>query len=98
METELDILDVRKPGEFSGEHIDGAVNLPLDYINDNMDKIEDGKSYHLHCAGGYRSVIFASILKARGYHNLVNVLGGWKAIEKVDRIPRTDFVCPSTLK
>ena len=98
METELDILDVRKPGEFSGEHIDGAVNLPLDYINDNMDKIEDGKTYHLHCAGGYRSVIFASILKARGYHNLVNVLGGWKAIEQVDRIPRTDFVCPSTLK
>ena len=92
------ILDVRKPGEFSGEHIEGAVNLPLDFINDNMQEVDPEATYYVHCAGGYRSVIFASILKARGLHKLTNVAGGWKEIEKIEGIATTDFVCPSTLK
>lgn len=92
------ILDVRKPGEFAGEHIQDAINMPLDYINDNMEGIDSETPYHVHCAGGYRSVIFASILKARGFHNMINIEGGWKEIEKVSAIATTDFVCPSTLK
>lgn len=91
----LHVLDVRKPGEFEAEHIDGATSFPLDYISDNMNQIEKEKTYHLHCAGGYRSVIAASILKSRGYDQIIDVAGGYKAISETD-IPTTDFVCPST--
>jgi rhodanese-related sulfurtransferase len=93
----LHVLDVRKPGEFSAEHVDGAVNLPLDYINNNMEKVDKETEYHIHCAGGYRSMIFASILKARGFDKLVDIQGGFKAIQQT-AIPVTDYVCPSTLK
>jgi rhodanese-related sulfurtransferase len=98
IENGAHVLDVRKEGEYLSEHVKGADNLALDYINENMDKIDDNTTYHLHCAGGYRSVIFASILKARGFHNLINVEGGWNAIKEVEAIAKTDYVCPSTLK
>lgn len=94
---ELNILDVRKPGEFSGEHLEIATSLPLDFINDNMDKIDPDKTYYVHCAGGYRSVIFESILKSRGIHKLVDVLGGYSALKSETKMVCTDFVCPSTL-
>jgi rhodanese-related sulfurtransferase len=94
---ELQLIDVRKPGEFEAEHIDGAWSLPLDYINDKMEVIEEGKTYYAHCASGYRSVIFNSILKARGKHNVVDVAGGFQALAATE-LPKTDYVCPSTLK
>lgn len=94
---ELNILDVRNPTEFSAEHIDGAQNVALDYINDNMDQINKDNTYHVHCAGGYRSMIFSSILKSRGFENVIDVDGGFKAISATD-LPITAFVCPSTLK
>lgn len=94
---ELNILDVRNPTEFSAEHIDGAQNAALDYINDNMEQINKDKTYHVHCAGGYRSMIFSSILKSRGFENVIDVDGGFKAISETD-LPITAFVCPSTLK
>ena len=93
----LNVLDVRKPGEFSAEHVEDAITNPLDYINNNMDKIDKDKVYHVYCAGGYRSMIACSILKSRGYHNLVDIQGGFAAISKT-KVPRTDYVCPSTLK
>ncbi|WP_425391498.1 MBL fold metallo-hydrolase [Ekhidna sp.] len=96
-EGNLHVMDVRKPGEFEGEHIEDAESLPLDYISENMDKVDENKQYHIHCAGGYRSVIAASILKSRGFHNLVDVAGGFKAIKDTD-IPTTDYVCPTTQK
>lgn len=91
----LSVLDVRKPGEFEAEHVKEAFNLPLDYLNDTMNEIADDKQYHIHCAGGYRSVIAASILKSRGYHNLIDIGGGFKAIKETD-IPITNYVCPTT--
>lgn len=91
------IFDVRRAGEFKAEHIDGAKNTELDYLNSHMSEFPTDKSFYLHCAGGYRSVIAASILKSRGIHNLIDVAGGYAAIKKT-AIPRTDFVCPSTLK
>lgn len=94
---ELNVLDVRKPNEFSAEHLAIAVSQPLDTINSNMDKIDPSKKYYVHCAGGYRSVIFESILKSRGIHNLVDVLGGYGTLKKDTELERTDFVCPSTL-
>lgn len=95
--TKYPVLDVRKDGEYDSEHLVDAIHEPLDTIHFNMDNLDADKTYYVHCAGGYRSVIFESILKSRGYHNLIDVLGGYGAIKKVDSLQRTDFVCPSTL-
>jgi hydroxyacylglutathione hydrolase len=94
---ETAILDVRKPGEYQSEHILGAVTAPLDYINDSMLKVSKDKTWYVHCAGGYRSMVFASILKARGYNNLVDVAGGFSAIKKSGSFQLTEYVCPSEL-
>ncbi len=93
----VDILDVRKPTEWEAEHAEGAENVALDYINENMDKISADKDYHVHCAGGYRSVIFCSILKSRGFDNVTNIEGGMADMLKTD-IPMTEYVCPTTGK
>ncbi|MEP5611494.1 MAG: MBL fold metallo-hydrolase [Cyclobacteriaceae bacterium] len=85
---DLNVLDVRKPGEWSIDHVEGAENVPLDFISDQMNKLDKAKTYHVHCLGGYRSVIAISILKSRGYHNLVDIAEGYKAITKTS-IPRT---------
>ncbi len=79
----VNILDVRKESEYNNEHIENAANLPLDHINENMGRIDAGKTYYVHCASGYRSMIFASIMKARGFHNIIDVKGGFKAIKSV---------------
>lgn len=96
-EGNIKVLDVRKPGEFEAEHIDGAKNLPLDYINENFKEIAPEDEYYVHCAGGYRSVIFQSILKARGYHNLIDVAGGFKALVD-ENVKTTEYVCPNSGK
>lgn len=94
---ELQVLDVRKDGEYQSKHMEKAQHFPLDNINQNMNQIDTSNKYYIHCAGGYRSVIAASILKARGFHDIVDVAGGFGAIQKTS-IPLTDFVCPSTLR
>ncbi len=90
-EGNVEIIDVRKNGEFAGGHIEGATNLPLDYLNDRMSQLNKDKTYHIHCAGGYRSIIAASILKARGYHHIYDISGGYKAIAETT-IPKTDVI------
>ena len=92
------VLDVRKKTEFQSEHIDGAENTPLDFINDSMASIDKDKTQYVHCAGGYRSMIFTSILRARGFHNLVDVKGGFKAIKESGKFKTTDYICPTTIK
>ncbi|NOT50695.1 MAG: MBL fold metallo-hydrolase [Chitinophagaceae bacterium] len=91
------ILDVRKKSEFDSEHIEGAKNTPLDYINDSMAMIDKNKTSYVHCAGGYRSMIFVSILKARGFDKLVDVKGGIKTIKESGKFRLTDYVCPTTM-
>ncbi len=93
----LNILDVRKPSEYDSEHIKTAENFPLDFINDTMGKLDRDKEYFIHCAGGYRSMIFASILKGRGFQKLVDVAGGFKALSETS-VPKTEYVCPTTLE
>jgi glyoxylase-like metal-dependent hydrolase (beta-lactamase superfamily II)/rhodanese-related sulfurtransferase len=93
----LAVIDVRKPGEYESAHLPQALSVPLDFINEQFDKLPKDKSLALHCAGGYRSMIAASILKSRGLHNLMDVTGGFKAIQD-SGIPTKDAVCPSTLK
>jgi glyoxylase-like metal-dependent hydrolase (beta-lactamase superfamily II)/rhodanese-related sulfurtransferase len=91
------VFDVRKPGEYASEHILDVASTPLDFLNDHLEEFPKEQNFYLHCAGGYRSMIAASILKARGYHNAINVLGGFDAIKKTG-IKTTNYVCPSTLK
>lgn len=91
------VIDVRKPGEFAAEHVDGAKSIPLDFINEDMAQFPKEEPFIIHCAGGYRSMIAASILKSRGYDNFLEVIGGFSAISKTD-VPKTDYVCPSTLR
>lgn len=93
----VNILDVRKNSEFKSEHLQGAANAPLDFINESMLQVDTSKTYYVHCAGGYRSMVFASILKARGYDNLIDVKGGFKAIKEQGGFPVTDYICPTTL-
>ena len=96
-DNNVSILDVRKTGEFQSEHIVDAINLPLDYINDEISSIDKNKTYYVHCAGGYRSMIYLSILKSRGYENLINIESGYKTIVSDEEVKRTEYVCPSTL-
>ncbi len=93
----INILDVRKNSEYQSEHLVDVENAPLDFINDSMLKVDKNKSTYVHCAGGYRSMIFASILRARGYDNLIDVRGGFKALKDSGNFKTTDYVCPSTL-
>ena len=93
----FEILDVRKNSEYLSEHILNAINAPLDFINDSMLKIDKNKTYFVHCAAGYRSMIFTSILKARGYSNLINVQGGFQSIKQSGLFEISNYVCPTTL-
>ncbi|WP_395052307.1 rhodanese-like domain-containing protein [Flavobacterium sp.] len=90
------IFDVRKPGEFASEHIENVPSTPLDFLNNHLQEFPKDKDFYVHCAGGYRSVMAISILKARGFHNVIDVKGGYAAIKNTG-IKRTNFVCPSTL-
>ncbi|TDD95770.1 MBL fold metallo-hydrolase [Flavobacterium cellulosilyticum] len=97
MEDKVPVFDVRKEPEYDSEHVIDAPSTPLEYINDHLAEFPKEEEFFIHCTGGYRSVIAASILKARGYHNVVNILGGFSAIKKTG-IKTTNFVCPTTLK
>ena len=89
------VFDVRKESEYLSEHVIDAKNTPLDFINEHLSEFPE-EPFFLHCAGGYRSMIAASILKSRGIHNVIDVKGGFKAIQEA-QVPVSEFVCPSTL-
>ena len=90
------VFDVRKENEFISGHMETAQNTPLDCLNDYLGHYPKNRPFYIHCAGGYRSVIAASILKKRGVHNLIDVQGGFKAIKET-QIELTDYVCPTTI-
>lgn len=94
---DANIMDVRKKSEYDSEHVVDAENMPLDYINDNMAEVDKNKTYYVHCKSGYRSVVFSSILKARGFDNLINIIGGFDAIKESEQFKLTDYVCPTTM-
>lgn len=91
------LIDVRKNSEYMSEHVLDVENAPLDYINDSMLRIPKDRTVYIYCAGGYRSMVFASILRARGYDNLVDVVGGFKAMKETNKFKVSDYVCPSTM-
>lgn len=93
---EIPVIDVRNDGEYKSQHIVNSFHAPLGLINNYINDLPKEETFYVHCQGGYRSMIAASILKNRGYHNLVDIKGGFNDIVKTD-IPLTSKVCPSTL-
>jgi rhodanese-related sulfurtransferase len=91
------VVDVRKESEYAAEHIDEAYNKPLAYINEWIKDVNPSEHFFMHCAGGYRSMMAASILQARGYRNFTEVEGGFSAISKTTSLPKTDYVCQSKM-
>ncbi len=98
LNSDITILDARKESEFLSERLDNdkVTNFPLDFVNENMTDLDKSKTYHIHCAGGYRSMIMSSILKSRGFENIIDIAGGFNAI-KEQGLRTTEYVCPSTL-
>jgi hydroxyacylglutathione hydrolase len=92
------VFDVRKPGEYNSEHIENVTSTPLDFLNNHIIEFPEKEDFYLHCAGGYRSVIASSILKARGFHNVIDVAGGYAAIRNTTIKRSALAVCSSTLK
>lgn len=90
-------FDVRRKSEYDSEHVIGVENFPLENLNDNMARIDRTKTCYVHCAGGYRSMVALSILRARGFDNLVDVAGGFAAIKATGKLALTEYVCPTTL-
>lgn len=86
------VIDIRKDTEYAAEHVDEAYNKPLSMINEWVKDINPDEHFYIHCAGGYRSMIAASILLARGYRHFTEIAGGFSAISKTN-VPKTDFVC-----
>ncbi|MBU3025583.1 MBL fold metallo-hydrolase [Zobellia galactanivorans] len=90
------IIDVRKKSEFDSEHVIGAINVPLNEINRNLARFPKDRPFVIHCAGGYRSMIAASILKQRGWDDFVDVAGGFEEMKNTG-IRISEYVCPTTL-
>ena len=90
------VIDVRKKSEFDSEHLIDAVNIPLNEINQHLAEIPKDKPFLLHCAGGYRSMIASSILKQRGWNNFADIIGGFDALKETE-LPKSEYVCPTTL-
>ena len=88
----VSVFDVRKETEYETDHLTMAQNTPLDFINDHVKVFPKNETFYIHCAGGYRSVIAASILKRRGIHNLIDIAGGYKDLKET-AINRTTEVC-----
>ena len=95
-ENNVKLFDVRKESEFQSQHLEGAINTPLNIINDHLAAFPKDEFFVIHCAGGYRSMIASSILKARGWDNFADVIGGFDAIKETN-LEVTDYVCPTTL-
>ncbi|SEI58448.1 Glyoxylase, beta-lactamase superfamily II [Myroides marinus] len=97
LDTKGVLLDVRKINEFKSEHLEDSLSLPLNQLEDKIDLLSKDKRYIIYCAGGYRSMMAASIMYKHGYTNLVDVLGGYNAISKDSSLDHTDFVCPTSM-
>jgi glyoxylase-like metal-dependent hydrolase (beta-lactamase superfamily II)/rhodanese-related sulfurtransferase len=95
-DSHIQILDVRNVGEFLSEHLQNAQNYPLGDLTSLMDSLDANATYYIHCAGGYRSMVAASLLRANGFKNLIDIAGGYKAIKETN-LEKTDYICPSKI-
>ena len=92
---ESKVIDIRKESEYAASHINEAYSKPLAYLNDWIKDINPNEHFFMHCAGGYRSMIAASMLQARGYRNFSEISGGFNQISKETQLPISDFICQS---
>ncbi len=88
----LHILDVRKPGEYQSGHVEGATSFPLDFFLSDLSQLNPTQPYYVHCKSGYRSMIAVSLMKARGFDTLTDVIGGYDALEKTG-VPLLEKAC-----
>lgn len=95
--SDLKVVDVRKPSEWEAEHLEGAYNLPLDFIHDRLNEVQPENEYYVHCKSGFRSLVAASIMKANGFNQVIDIAGGFNDILNTG-LKTTEYVCPSTLK
>lgn len=93
----IKVADVRKPTEWEAEHVEGSVNFPLNFINDNMFDLDREETWYVHCKSGYRSLIATSLMMKNGYKNVIDIKGGFDAIATTG-VACTEYVCPSTQK
>jgi rhodanese-related sulfurtransferase len=91
------IVDVRRASEYNSEHIENAINAPLDYLKDSTSKLDKDKTYYVHCRSGYRSMVFTSILRTKGYKHLVDINGGIEAIKKNGQFQISEYIAPTTM-
>ncbi|MBT5403192.1 MAG: rhodanese-like domain-containing protein, partial [Crocinitomicaceae bacterium] len=92
--NEINLIDARKPSEFEAEHASIAVNKPLDFIHNELSTLDKNERYYVHCRSGYRSLIYTSLLKAAGIKDVIDIDGGYVAMQET-AIPVTDFSCQS---
>ncbi len=95
--SNIKVLDVRKASEYNSQHLKNAQNTPLDYFENQLEKLDVNETYYIHCLGGYRSVIFASLLKSKGFNQLINIEKGFKGLEVISSFEFTEYVCPTTM-
>jgi len=93
----INLIDVRKDGEYLSSNVVGAKHSSLSTLSENLSSFDKNETYYIHCAGGYRSMIAASILKANGINNVIDVQGGFGAIKNKTKLTLSEYVCPSTL-
>jgi rhodanese-related sulfurtransferase len=96
---DAEVLDVRKPREYYSQHLVNAINNPLDYISSdkNLIALDKAKKYLVYCTSGYSSLIFISMMKARGLHNLTNIKGGFRALKYSNHFELSKYACPTTM-
>ena len=97
IDEQVNILDVRRASEYNSEHVKNAINAPLDYLKDSMAKVDKRKKYYVHCRSGYRSMVFVSILKSKGYDNLVDIEGGMNAMKELGKFQLSAYREPTTM-
>ncbi len=95
--ADANIIDVRRESEFFSERIKTAENMPLNNYWDHYSKIDKDKTYYVHCRSGNRSAIFASIMRSKGFDNLINVASSFDELKELGTFEVTDYVCPSTM-
>ena len=93
----VQLIDVRRASEFDSEHVMDALNIPLDYINENKISITSDKTIYVHCRSGYRSMVFVSLLRTKGFRNLVDISGGFNDMKASGQFELTEYVCPTTM-
>ena len=95
--NEINILDVRRESEYESEHVLNAITHNRFYIEESINKVDKNKTYYVHCRSGYRSMVFISILKSKGFEKLINIEGGIQSMKSSNKFKLSEYQTPLTL-